>query len=99
MQLQSHDGHRAELESFLELLDVCEVSNHVAQPNKEGLQIGIDVYVLSVFSLLSFLEFLLVLQSLRWQFILTRLFEVLDIDAFLLSLVDLLHTLAAIYQV
>lgn len=80
-------------------MDVCEVSNHVAQANKEGLQVGIDVYILSVFSLLSFLEFLLVLQSLRRQFIVTRLLEVLEIDAFLLSFVDLLHTLAAVYQV
>lgn len=49
VKLQPHDGHRTELEGLLELLDVCEVSDHVAQPHEEGLKIGIDVYVLGVF--------------------------------------------------
>lgn len=80
-------------------MDVCEISHHVAQPHEESLKIGIDIHVLLIFSQLTFLQLLLVLQSFRRQSILASLFEVLEIDALLLSFVDLLHAFAAIDQV
>jgi hypothetical protein len=99
VKLQFHNGHRAKLESLLELLDVGEVSHHISQSHKEDLQSLVDVDIFLLFLQLPLPEFLLVFDAFWRQLELASFLEVLDIDIFLFALADLLDALPAVDEV
>jgi hypothetical protein len=99
MQLELDDSHGAKLECFLELLNICKVSHHVAQSHKENLQFFANASKFQLFFVLSLFQFLLVFDSLRRQFELSSFLEIFYIDVLLLTLADLLYTFSSVNQV
>lgn len=80
-------------------MDIGEASDHLSEPDKEGLQSLVYLYITLLFEHLSLPKFLLVLDPLGGKPSIASLLEILDVDVILLLAIDLLHALPTFDEV